>query len=431
VNPEIQKNLPFNLTVNLLDGAFFGFALGFASFVTIIPLFVSKMTDSAILIGLVPAIHAVGWQLPQVLMANRVSRQARFKPMVVSMTIQERLPFLGLAIVAWFLPQMSNQTALILTFSLLIWQGLGGGFTAAAWQSMIGKIIPGDRRGTFYGAQSAAANLLASLSAILAGIILARIIDPNDFALCFFLAFLCMGISWVFLAQTREPATPQLAQERDRSEFWGRIRELLHQDHNFRWFLVVRIISQLAVMGFAFYAVYVVNEKGATEIDVGLMTGVFLATQIIANPLMGWLGDRFGHRLLMELGCVAAVLSSVTAVFAPSAAWFYLVFILAGIANVAVWTLALAMILEFGSEADRPAYIGMGNSFVAPMTILAPIFAGWVVDTFSYQASFFAAAIAGVATMAVLHWLVKDPGKHRTSGTEIPVLLDTQSGDNP
>jgi len=65
------------------------------------------------------------------------------------------------------------------------------------------------------------------------------------------------------------------------------------------------------------------------------------------------------------------------------------------------------------------------------MTILAPIFAGWVVDTFSYQASFFAAAIAGVATISVLHWLVNDPGKHRTSGKETPVLLDTQSGDNP
>jgi len=65
------------------------------------------------------------------------------------------------------------------------------------------------------------------------------------------------------------------------------------------------------------------------------------------------------------------------------------------------------------------------------MTILAPIFAGWVVDAFSYQASFFTAAIAGLATLAVLHWLVKDPGKHRPANITTPGLLDTQSGENP
>jgi len=57
---EFHKNLRYNFFVNLTDGAFFGAALGFASFVTIIPLFVSTLTDSAILIGLIPAIHAMG-----------------------------------------------------------------------------------------------------------------------------------------------------------------------------------------------------------------------------------------------------------------------------------------------------------------------------------------------------------------------------------
>ena len=414
MNADSVRDLKHNLIVNLTDGGFFGFALGFASFVTIIPLFVSQMTDSAILIGLIPAIHSVGWQLPQLLTADRVARQARFKPMVLQMTIQERLPFLGLAVVAWFLPKLNSQVALILTFGLLIWQGLGGGFTAAAWQSMIGKIIPGDRRGTFYGAQSSAANLLASLSAVLAGFILARLANPEDFTLCFLLAFISMGISWFFLAQTREPASPPKEVTTDSAIFWRRVREILKQDRNFRWFIVARLLSQLAVMGFAFYSVYVVNQKGAGEIQVGLMTGIFLGTQIIANPIMGWLGDHWNHGRIMEIGCIAAALSSVIAWWAPSTIWFYMVFILAGIANVAVWTIALAMILEFGSESDRPAYIGMGNTFVAPMTILAPFLAGWIADSAGYQTAFMATALAAFITMAVLHWLVKDP-KNRLS----------------
>ena len=92
----IDPTLKHNLTANLLDGSFFGMALGFASFVTVIPLFVSQMTDSAVLIGLIPAIHSVGWQIPQLLTSERVARQSRFKPMVLLMTLNERIPFLGL-----------------------------------------------------------------------------------------------------------------------------------------------------------------------------------------------------------------------------------------------------------------------------------------------------------------------------------------------
>lgn len=76
VSAYIHKHLRFNVFVGLADAALFGVGWGFSSFGTIIPLFVSQMTDSAILIGLIPAIHAVGWQLPQLFTANQVARCA-------------------------------------------------------------------------------------------------------------------------------------------------------------------------------------------------------------------------------------------------------------------------------------------------------------------------------------------------------------------
>lgn len=92
---ELTKNLKHNFTVNILDGTFFGLGIGFASFATVIPLFVSNLTESALLIGLVPAVHNVGWQLPQLLTAKSVSRMKQFKPAAIFWTIQERLPFWG------------------------------------------------------------------------------------------------------------------------------------------------------------------------------------------------------------------------------------------------------------------------------------------------------------------------------------------------
>lgn len=403
-----QRHLRFNFVTNLFDGGFFGFALGFSSFITVIPLFVSGMTDSATLIGLIPAIHNVGWQLPQLFTAGFVARQKRFKPIVMLLTIQERIPFLGLAIVAWFLPGLGISVALPLTFALLIWQGLGGGFTANAWQSMIGKIIPAELRGTFFGSQSAAANLFFSVSAVISGYILKDLGSPLDFTLCFLLNAAIMVISWIFLSLTREAASSPQETPASRGQLWHNIGVVLRRDVNFRWFLVVRILSQVAMMGFAFYTVYAVRHYHISEAVAGIMTGVLATTQTIANPIMGRLGDRFGHRLMMEVGLLAATLSALLAWQSPGVGCFYMVFALAGVASVAYWTIGMAMTLEFGSETERPLYIGMANTLIAPATILAPIFGGWLADTAGYDATFLVSAIAGLVTAAVIHRLLRN-----------------------
>ncbi len=406
---ENSKDYRFNFFVNTMDGAFFGLALGFASFLTIIPLFLNRLTSSAILIGLVPAIHSVGWQLPQLFIAHRVSKMRRCLPMVLQMTIHERLPFLGMAIIAWFLPSIGPKIALVLTFAMLIWQGLGGGFSATPWQSMIGKIIPARDRGFFFGFQAAAMNLLLSVSAIAAGFLLQSDDSPRGFALCFFLASLALIVSYIFIALTREPESPPSAEETSQNAFWKASWAILRRDRNFRWFLVVRLLSQLSVMAFSFYTVYAVRSHNMSDAVAGLMMGVFTVGQIIANPIMGRLGDRWSHPSVMKIGALAASSSALVAWLAPGLAWFALVYVLAGLANVAIWTIGLAIILEFGAESERPVYIGLSNTLIAPVTILAPILGGWLADTVGFGVTFLLSAVCGLLTALVLHTLLRDP----------------------
>ncbi len=189
IEAHIQKHLRFNFIVSMFDGGFFGLGAGFASFAAIIPLFVSQLTHSALLIGLVPAIHNVGWQLPQLLTAGWISRAKRYKPLMLWMTIHERVPYLGLAIVALCVPFTTKQTALIMTFLMLIWQGLGSGLAANPWMNMVTKVMPQELHGTFFGTQSAAYNGMAGVSAIIAGLILEKMATPYNYSLCFALTF--------------------------------------------------------------------------------------------------------------------------------------------------------------------------------------------------------------------------------------------------
>ncbi|XSG74220.1 MFS transporter [Herpetosiphon llansteffanensis] len=417
---EIDTHVRHNVVVNVADGAFFGAATGIASFVTVIPLFMHTLTDSALLIGLVLAIRSVGWQLPQLLTARRVASLRRYKPMVLLMTINERMPFFGLGLIAWFAADLGRELALWLAYMLLIWQGLGGGLTATAWQTMIGKIMPQRWRGTFFGVQSAAANLLASIGAVGAGIILDKLPSPLDFALCFGISGIAMVISWSFLATTKEPSREPEYTHGSQRDFWASIVTILKRDRNFRWFLAARIISQLGLMATAFFTVYAVKRFGLDDQTAGIMTAIYLITQTIANPIMGWLGDRIGYRRVMEFGALLALAAGVGAWLAPVLGWFYLIFALAGIANVALWTITMSMTLEFGSLAERPSYIGLANTLVAPATLVAPLIGGWLADSAGYTYTFAVAAAGGLLTWLILRFGVRDP--QTTQSTNEPQL---------
>lgn len=406
---SVRKHLRFNLGANLADGALFGLGWGFGSIGTIIPLFVSRMTTSALLIGLIPAIHAVGWQLPQLFMANSVSRLRRYKPMVMLMTIHERVPYLGLALVALFLGSLGNKAALVLTFAMLIWQGVGAGFTANAWQSMVAKIIPSDWRGTFFGAQAALSNILMSIAAIAAGYILERLHDPINFSLCFVLTAAGMGLSYIAVGLTREPVDNEKNIPEHQSSPWKGGFEILRRDRNFTAFLAIRLLSQFATMGFAFYILYGLRRFGMSDLTAGFLTAALMVTQTVASAVMGWLGDRLGHRAMLIAGSVATMLSSLMAWGAPSIGWLYPVFILSGLANVAYWTIGMAITVEFGNEENRPTYIGLSNTLVAPFTIIAPLIGGWITQAAGFQTTFMVSAVGGLIVAALLFWLVRDP----------------------
>jgi MFS family permease len=417
----VQQNLRYNFTVNLLDGGFFGLALGFASFITIIPLFVSRMTDSALLIGLVPAIHNVGWQFPQLLTADWVSRAKRIKPLVLWATIHERIPFLGLAVIAWFLPRLGIQTALILTFSLLVWQGFGGGFAANAWTSMITKIMPENLHGTFFGAQMAAFTGLEGLSAVAAGLILDRLDGPLDFTVCFLAASVSLAISFAFISLTHEPEGRLQLVEGKPNGFWKESLRILRTNSNFIAFLVMRSLSQFAAMAFSFYVIYVVWNFGVSDAEAGLMTGFFLISSILSSLVMGRLADRWSPRVVMIIGGLAATVSAALAMIAPSAVWFYVSFALTSIAVVAIWTIPLPLVVRFGTEEERPYYIGLSNTLSAPAAILAPVIGGWLADTVSFQSTFMVSAVCGLLMAAMLAFVVKDPPREQANITQ-PVL---------
>jgi DHA1 family multidrug resistance protein-like MFS transporter len=151
----------------------------------------------------------------------------------------------------------------------------------------------------------------------------------------------------------------------------------------------------------------------------GVLTSLALITQVVSNPLLGWVADRWGHRPVLIFGAFSAMLSAFFAWLATSLFLFPLVMILAGIANTAFWTIGIAYTLEFGTDQTRPTYVGVLNTLGAPAAILAPLFGGWLADTFSYSVTFIFSAGLSLITAVILILMGRSMKSNQTAITPV------------
>jgi MFS family permease len=167
-------------------------------------------------------------------------------------------------------------------------------------------------------------------------------------------------------------------------------------------------------MGFSFYIIYALRQFNMDAITAGFLTATLTISQTIANISMGWIGDRIGHRAMLILGAFSALCSAALAWNATSIVWFYPIFILTGLANVSIWTIGMAMTVDFGTEAERPLYIGLSQTLTAPATIIAPLIGGWIVDTAGFSPTFIISMVLSIAMIGILIFFVKDPRTHKS-----------------
>ncbi len=425
--PDLREKLRHNTVVNLADGSLFGFGLmGLASYVTIVPLFLSYLTESTALIGFVATLFYMGWQVPQLFVSHYVAGLRRYKPMTLVMTLIERLPYFGLALVAFAIPTIGTDAALALTLLLLGIQSLGGGFTGTAWQSLISKIMPPHRLGTFFGIQSACVNLFGAGGALLAGFILERIAFPESFSLLFFIAGISLLISFAFLALTYEPASESkdVVERVNWREFGGRLREILRENDNFRWFLIARALTSLSLTAVSFYTIYGIRRFELSPELAGALTSVLLVSNTLTSTVIGWIGDRWGHRRVLIGGNLLTVAAILIALSAPDVGWLTVVFALTGAVNSTQWSTMMTITVQFSSVAERPFFIGMANTLIAPVTIFAPIIGGWLVDAVNFELTFAIFALAGLLSMLVFIVPMREPpGAIRTAHAK-PAIAD-------
>lgn len=117
----MTRDARWNWTVNLLSNAFFSLALSFVFGSTVLTLYASHLTRSAVLIGIVPSIQGIMTVLPQLLMSRQTERLPVKKKLFAKVNILERVPYLWIGLLILFVPGMPPMASYwILVLSLML-----------------------------------------------------------------------------------------------------------------------------------------------------------------------------------------------------------------------------------------------------------------------------------------------------------------------
>lgn len=410
VQAAAERNYRWNFLVNALDGATFWLGMSFISSTVILPLFVSHFTDNPLLIGLIPFLNAVGVYLPQIFMANAVERAPlkKFFPVTIGF-FSERLPIFLLAPMTYFLAISQPRWTLILFFVLFAWHALGVGLIVVGWQDMIAKIIPVKHRGRFFGITNFIGNGAGVLGALALPFVLDRYAFPLGYVIAFTVASALMVISWVFIALTREPAVYSSKPAVSQLDYLRSLPAILRRDHNFRSYLLTQIIFALSGMATGFLVVYAVQRWNLPDAQASGFTVALQIGLALANLFFGFLADRKGHKLSLEICMAVSVLSLALAIVAPSPWWFFPIFFLRGAVNAGIFVSGISIVYEFTDAENRPTYIGLANTIPGVAGALAPLIGGWLAGALSYQAMFVLSAVIGVVSWGLLRFAVAEP----------------------
>lgn len=415
--PGDQPNARWNFLTLGSDVALFSLGLGITSPYIILPLFVHRLTPENWPVSLIQALRMGAQLLPPLFIAGIAERRQRQKPLILWLTLLERLPYLVLALGVVWLAQGHDTWLLVLFFVMITAQSLGGGLTFSPWLDFVSRAVPDRLRGRFFGWWIGAGNALSIGGTALAASLIVWVAWPWNFATAFGLSFVMVTISFILLALGREPprtaihAPPRPSGSAAlRLRHWaGDLRGLVRGDRNFAAYLVVNALSGLATLGTGLVAVAALNQAHLSVPAVALEGTVFQICSTLGYFTWGWIADRFGHRLILICGAAASAGAMLAALFARGFSTATVAFMLLGLGLSGIQLAQLSYVVEFGTAARRPLYIGMAYLLLAPFAAGAPLLGGILADRFGYTPVFGASAVFGALT-ALGYWLiVRDP----------------------
>jgi MFS family permease len=395
--PEHEVRRSFAL--NVFNGALFNFAARLIDPPLVLTWFVTQLTSSNLLIGLVAPWGQACWFLPQIFFSARIQRMERKMPSYSLAAAIRVAVWLLLAAAVWFV----DVPALLLIGFFVLYGGAwaAGGLAGLTFFDVMAKTIPVRRRGSLFAWRQ----FLGGLLGLGAGWVVKLALNhsalpfPRGHAFLFLLYGLTIAPAMGAFVAIREPPGAPMPELVSLRAQMGRALRIIREDQVYRRYILARLALGLAEVALPFYGVYAKRVLGAPGGMVGTYVATRVAAQLVFNLPWGWLSDRKGNRIVMRLMSVGGALGALVGVILVTVvdrvqlqgSWLpYLalpLFLLNGAVLPAKVLSGSNFLLELVSDGERPLYLGLSSTLMGIIVLISGL-GGLVVDLVGFTGLF-------------------------------------------
>jgi MFS family permease len=172
-------------------------------------------------------------------------------------------------------------------------------------------------------------------------------------------------------------------------------------------FVAVRTVAMQIVS--IFMPLFIVDERGFTVEQMGIIYGSSSLTGLVASPAGGFLAARFGSKRWLSASVVMSTAMLSLVAVAPSSILFSIAYIIYGF----VGTLGMAARSTLIANLTPSSRRGMGYALLfLPSSIMAaisPLFAAGLIGLFGMWRLFPISILISVVSLAILVLGIKEP----------------------
>ena len=215
-------------------------------------------------------------------------------------------------------------------------------------------------------------------------------------------------VIWVFRGVSNERKTEEetKTEAADLKRQFKTVKEIMKKTHIWR----INVVAGFRGMCFdviaAFFPLFMKEELGLSLKSIGFHFGLLWAIGIVTSPVMGYLSDRFGRKLVLVPALFYSSVLIVALALFGKGIMFTILLAFLGISIRSDYSILTATILDIAGDKVATTMLGILSFTRFMMAAVAPIIAGALYQYVGVEATLF--FVAGLFAVSGIIFLTAD-----------------------
>lgn len=328
------------------------------------------------LITSLPSIIGMLALIPGTIWLNRAHSKKTFTVMSTFIT---RLLFM----LIMFVPFLSDTYSAWVLVGLIALLNFPGALSGLSWQTLIGDLVPENRRGEFFSTRNRLSTFTAMGITFLTGFFLQQFNKNNPFPyqVLFALGFVFAIIEVYYLWKHKEKDAIVLKESFVIKEKKKKLSLEVFKNKSFVSFMICALLFNFgAQMGWSIFSIYHIREAHATALWFSLFSVTNQFAQIISIKWWAKAADRWGNTIVLFVAACGMATAPALTILSTSLIYITLINLWIGLFVSGTNLLLFNQLLKVSPELNRTTYIANYNFLLSIIGFVAPQFGVYLLN---------------------------------------------------